>query len=246
MDEGPERTRVKLRPNRAFFDTYEVLSPATLQDSASAVFASSVGEGETAEKATLSATPPSPDAVTHYSAVEVEGVTSGGDSPAMVVGDGNNLEAVEVEGDTMGAAAAEVDSDERLKPMVQASQTAEGESVAEAITAIVKTMNASVGGAGGGSGGGGGGGLGGEKQQLTGVYDLDDTDCSALQELEDLDLEDVPEETEFVRGSGLSLRQGVEGGRWLQPSGISVHLFIQYFLGAVVVPQPGALVGTRK
>lgn len=213
MDEGPERTRLKLRPNRAFFDTYEVISPATPQDSASAMFASSIGEGETADKSMLSATPPSPAAATHDSAVEGEGLSSE-DGPAMVVGDGNSLEAVEVEGDTAGAAAAEMDSDERLKPMAQASQAAEGESVAEAITAIVKTMSASVGGAGGGSGGGGGGGLGGEKQQLTGVYDLDDTECSALQELEDLDLEDVPEETEFVRGYGISLDRG-SMGNWL-------------------------------
>lgn len=203
MDEGPERTRLKLRPNRAFFDTYEVISPAILEDSTSAVFASSVDEGETADKATFSATPSSPAIAKHDSVVEGGGSTSGKDGPAIVVGDRNSYDAVVVEGDTVGAAAAEMDSDERLKPVAQASQAAEGESVAEAITAIVKTMSASVGGAGGGGGGGGGGGLGGEKQQLTGVYDLDDTECSALQELEDLDLEDVPEETEFVRGSGI-------------------------------------------
>ncbi|CAM9513771.1 unnamed protein product, partial [Scytosiphon promiscuus] len=88
-----------------------------------------------------------------------------------------------------GLEAAEDDQAPTLSMMLPGTSNGsngngEGGQVAR-ITALVKTMSASV-GVGGQEGARG-------KKPLTSVFDLDDTDCSALLELEELRLEDAPD-----------------------------------------------------
>lgn len=129
MDEGPERTRLHLRPNRDFYDTYEVLAPAPSSSSPTAASAAAAAATGVAQAA----------------------VGTKGDSVAL-----------------------------SSPPDASSTEASTGDA---AIAALVKTMNASVGVVGKGGPG--------AKQPLTSVYDLDDTDCSALLELEELHLEDA-------------------------------------------------------
>lgn len=194
MDEGPERTRLHLRPNRAFYDTYEVLAPAP---------SSSLADLAAQQQATpAEAAPPVLSASAAKAPAEdpskLTSAPSAGTSPIPGdVGVSSGEAGMAVEAVTVAEPAAAdptamvvVDSDQPKPPMAAPASTG-GESVA-AIAALVKTMNESVGVAGRG---------GPRKQPLTSVFDLDDTDCSALLELEELHLEDVSDGTEHVSGS---------------------------------------------
>lgn len=206
MDEGPERTRLNLRPNRAFYDTYEVLAPAPPSSGASSEHHHPARDSKAQKPAPSSST-------------AVEMLASDGSEPAAAETTGGSVSLLpaaaaasattpgedgEEAGQTVAgsatvdamaatttviASAAAVDMDAAgPMPPVMSRASVEGGNVA-AIAALVKTMSASV--------GVGGRGRSGKKNPLTSVFDLDDTDCSALLELEELRLEDVPEEVRW-------------------------------------------------
>lgn len=73
MDEGPERARLRLRPNHAFYDTYEVLAPAS-SSAKSFLKADTAGNTTTTVEA-----PPSPAADTEvesYNGAVVPGMAA--------------------------------------------------------------------------------------------------------------------------------------------------------------------------
>lgn len=238
MDEGPERTRLQLRPNRDFYDTYEVLAPAPFS-SPTAAAAAAAGVAQAAESLSGQLSPPAVTAAAATTPEPSAAASAAGDeaAPAVAAEDGTGAtgavvaagghgvppdEAVMVHIEATaasagGAAAADGGAASPTRPAgsrppvspatngngvtgTGAADEGEGEQVA-AIAALVKTMNASV----------GVGGKGGPraKQPLTSVFDLDDTDCSALLELEELHLENA------APGGGEDVSMGgAERGRY--------------------------------
>lgn len=226
MDEGPERARLRLRPNHAFYDTYEVLAPAPAAVTPAPLLKVS-GEKPSAV-AQGSSSPPSTDAAAAAGTTDDAGgeatvaavaAVAAVVSPATAVrGDSENEDGVEgmeppSDGDavvaakgggeaaagemtksqlsTVAGAAAAMESEDS-DPMPDIGPSVEGgSSSVAAIAALVKSMSETVGVGKGKTVKSGG--------ALTGVFDLDDTDTSALLELEELNLEDIPEETEQVR-----------------------------------------------
>lgn len=195
MDEGPERTRLNLRPNRTFYDTYEVLAPVPSSGTSSE---HQLAGDNQAQETTPSSSTAIEARMSDGSALAAE--TAGSVTPAAASttpGEGRE-EAAKAEGGDASvaamavptavvAAAVDTGSDNPMPPVISGANV-EGGNVA-AIAALVKTMSASVGVGGRGRSG---------KNPLTSVFDLDDTDCSALLELEELHLDDVPEEVRLL------------------------------------------------
>lgn len=222
MDEGPERARLRLRPNRAFYDTYEVLAPIPLTQ---ALLKADETAGQ--EKMPQSTdTPPARDATTTVASAAAVAASAAAVSPpspnaedagkspaAELAADGDSdatagagAAATEAQLTTVAAAAAAMDSDDG-DPMPSMINIVEGGSSVAAIAALVKTMSETVGVVKGKTR---------RNSALTSVFDLDDTDTSALLELEELHRADAQEETgEVSRQWGLA-RGGVgedgEGG----------------------------------
>lgn len=225
MDEGPERARLRLRPNHAFYDTYEVLAPAPAAVTPAPLL--KAGEEKPSSAVVQESSPPSTDAaaavgpaddvggeatvaaVAAVAAVvlpaaaaredESEGEVmdmespSDGDSVVTAKGGGEAAEQEMAKSQMLAvAAAAGAMGSEDSDPMPDVGPNVEGgSSSVAAIAALVKSMSETVGVGKGKTVKSGG--------ALTGVFDLDDTDTSALLELEELNLEDIPEETEQVR-----------------------------------------------
>lgn len=246
MDEGPERTRLHLRPNHDFYDTYEVLAPALSPSSSAAATAAA---GTTAvKKAALSST--ALELLSNPVVLATTATTTAAEIAAAAAAAAPLAVAV-VPADAGGAAAASAaDPEEKAEAATAAAGVSAEAATAAVVAAAVETSfspqiggvvgdleppmlslmlpgNSSTGSNGDGADGDGDGeggqvariaalvktmsasvGVGGQegargKKPLTSVFDLDDTDCSALLELEELRLEDAPE-----GGGG----EGVRGG----------------------------------
>lgn len=218
MDEGPERTRLRLRPNHAFYDTYEVLAPAQPSSTPALLKADEKSASQEGALSTDAETAGTDGATAKPTVAAVAKVKTVATSPTTAAtGDPDDDEQPETEPEEDGDAEAEAADGEagavmpeeqtvaaaaaaaaaalaalesgESDPMPDIGPTVEGGSVA-AIAAIVKSMNQTV---------GVGKGKTGTSRALTSVFDLDDTDTSALLELEELHLDEVPEGTEEVR-----------------------------------------------
>lgn len=214
MDEGPERTRLRLCPNHAFYDTYEVLAPAqfsstpallkadetsTSQERMFSTEAEAGTDGATADT-TIAAvaavaavvTPQITDAAGEPNDDELPDTDSEANEDTEAASADGEAGAVVSEEVAAAAAALEALSSGESSTMPDMGPTVEGGSVAE-IAALVKSMSQTV---------GVGKGKTGIRGALTSVFDLDDTDTSALLELEELRLDEAPEGTEEVRKRG--------------------------------------------
>lgn len=222
MDEGPERSRLQLRPNRDFYDTYEVMAPALPAASTAAPAAAGVAQ-EAAAADTQGAPPSSAGAVATTddepsasvaAAAMVTAVVTSPIVPSVAARAGSEVSPPAAGGAAAAAVAAAKSPDRPVPPPLSPSSdvASGGKSVVRGggqvadIAALVRSMSVSV----------GVGGKGGpkRKQQLTSVFDLDDTDCSALLELEELRLEaeDAPDGAEDVsRGAAGQLWPGQQG-----------------------------------
>ncbi|CAM9784957.1 unnamed protein product, partial [Ectocarpus fasciculatus] len=243
MDEGPERARLHLRPNRDFYDTYEVMAPALPASSAAAPAAAGVAQEASASAAAAAAAAAAdPQAAPPLSAaaattdddepsagMAAAAVVTSPIVPSIAAGAGSEVPppAAGSAGAAAAAAAAAKSPDQPVPPplpprTIVPSASGGGKSVVRGggqvadIAALVRSMSVSV-------------GVGRKagpkrKQQLTGVFDLDDTDCSALQELEELRLEDAPDgaEDESFRqpsdSTDADLRSPVDNAGKLSPS----------------------------
>lgn len=258
MDEGAERTRLHLRPNRDFYDTYEVVAPACSSSFAQASTAAGTGtkaSRKVVSPSGLSSSPPpanaSPTTAEASAAASPGGATAAaaaaaattveigaGDAglPVAAAAGGAVVPAEEATGGSAEAVtamttatavtaaasdSATANSDDSLSMALPttnreggatnaaAEGDREGGQVA-AIAALVKTMSESV----------GVGGKGGarKKQPLKSVFDLDDTDCSALLELEELQMENAtPDGGDDVSSvQGVTRRGAIQRACWLQ------------------------------
>lgn len=303
MDEGPERARLRLRPNHAFYDTYEVLAPGQsapnflthhgyVQEAppspattavAVKVDGSSLGkEGNTAMAAATAVIPatsgprrapgsrgqeqvgpnetivgvsPSvsfaeeglgvvPPSQTRRDVDETAGLQGAAAAAAAAAAASEALRSHEQGGAGMADGTVQVTSvasvvaagakagggmsvrdgsvDGNAMPVTPATNAPGG--VAE-ITALVKSMSETV-------------GLARSKARakpITGVFDLDDTDTSALLELEELHFEDVPEESVRRRVAlGSRGRTPAEANRFGAPVLICLHCVRVDWLGGLM------------